>query len=283
MSGMEESLKLENFKPWGTKVVIRYPGGKQRFLPQLLTYLPKPNTIEGRFLEPFFGGGAVFFALQAKPAILSDKNPELVDLYKGIRRSPSEVWKLFSSYPSNKRSYYCVRSANTRGWSTLKKAAQTLYLNRTCFKGMWRQNSKGMFNVGYGGQSRRWTITEEDLKEVSRALRGATLLCADFQAIIDGSVSKDFLFVDPPYHPGRRESRVEHYMFGQFTFESHKRLADTLRRASRRGVQWAMTNSSHPDVLSLFSGHRILPFEAGVGESPGSISKKAGEVLVLNY
>lgn len=234
-------------------------------------------------MEPFFGGGAVFFALQVKPAILSDNNPELIDLYKGIRHSPSKVWRIFSAYPADKKSYYVVRGADTRGWSTSRKAARTLYLNRTCFKGMWRHNSSGMFNIGYGGQGRRWVITAEDLRDAAKALRGATILCADFEEVIEGTRGKDFIFVDPPYQPGRRESTVEHYMFGQFTFESHKRLAGALHSASRRGVQWALTTSAHPDIVALFQRYRLVPFTSGVGGSPGFISRQAGEVLVLNY
>jgi len=267
----------------GTKVPIRYPGGKQRFLDQIIVHLPKMRKRNGRFIEPFLGGGAVFFAIQAKPAVLSDKNPALIDLYRGIRYAPSEVWKLFCQYPSGKRAYLRARQQETTGWGVIAKAARTLYLNRTCFKGMWRQNSRGMFNVGYGGQSRRWAITREDLIAVSKALRGATLRCADFQDIIDDAKPADFLFLDPPYHPGRRESRVEHYMFSQFTFESHKRLADSLRSATRRDVKWAMTTSSHPDILALHKVQRCIPFKAGVGSSPGNITRKAGEVLILNY
>jgi DNA adenine methylase len=266
-----------------TKVPIRYPGGKQRFLPQILAHLPKPATISGRFVEPFLGGGSVFFALQAKPAVLNDKNSELIDLYRGIRHDPTEVWSRFSSYPAGKRAYYQARQQHTRNWPLVAKAARTLYLNRTCFKGMWRQNSSGMFNVGYGGQSRRWVITEADLIAVAKALRGTTLSCADFEEIVEAATASDFVFVDPPYHPGRRESPVEHYMFSQFTFDSHKRLAKTLHRATRRGVRWAMTTSSHPDVTAMHKKHRRIRFTAGVGESPGKITQDTGEVLILNY
>jgi DNA adenine methylase len=148
---------------------------------------------------------------------------------------------------------------------------------------MWRQNSQGMFNVGYGGQSRRWAVSEADLIEVSRALRGSTLRCSDFEPVIDEATSKDFLFVDPPYHPGRRESPVDHYMFSQFTFDSHIRLAAALKRATRRGVRWAMTTSSHPDIAALHKKARFVPFLAGVGSSPGKITLDAGEVLILNH
>jgi len=266
-----------------TKVLIRYPGGKQRFLGQIVTHLPPINEIEGRFVEPFLGGGAVFFALQPKPSLLSDKNPELIDLYRGIRHNPREVWRRFSAYPSGKRAYYQAREQNARSWGVVAKAARTLYLNRTCFKGMWRQNSRGMFNVGYGGQSRRWAISKEDLIAVAKALRGTTLTCSDFEAVIEDTMGGDVLFVDPPYHPGRRESPVEHYMFSQFTYDCHKRLASALKRATKRGVLWAMTVSSHPDITTLHKKTRILPFKAGVGKSPGKITRDTGEVLILNY
>lgn len=269
--------------PLRTKVPIRYPGGKQRFVTRIASHMPQPDQIEGRFVEPFLGGGAVFFALQPKPSILNDKNPELIDLYRGIRYDPVEVWRRFSSYPSHKKAYYQVRQQSPKAWGVIAKAARTLFLNRTCFKGMWRQNSSGMFNVGYGGQSRRWAISEDDLIAVAKALRGTTLCCTDFESIVDDTIPGDFLFVDPPYHPGRRESRVEHYMFSQFTFDSHKRLAVALRRASKRGVRWSMTTSSHPDILAFHKKTRIVPFKAGVGNSPGKITSKTGEVLILNY
>jgi len=264
-------------------VPIRYPGGKQRFLPEIVAHLPRVDEIEGRFIEPFFGGGAVFFALRPKPAVLSDRNPELIDLYRGIRYDPEAVWRRFSAYPSGKRAYYRIRKQSPQSWGLVAKAARTLYLNRTCFKGMWRQNSQGMFNVGYGGQSRRWAISEADVIAVAKALRRTTLACSDFQPIVDGATAGDFLFVDPPYHPNRRESPVEHYMFSQFTYDSHKRLASALKRATKRGVLWAMTTSSHADIIALHKKSCILPFKAGVGDSPGKITRDTGEVLVLNY
>lgn len=265
------------------KTPIRYPGGKQRFLGQIVTHLPRINEIEGHFVEPFLGGGAVFLAIQAKPAILSDKNPELIDLYKGIRRAPHVVWGKYLAYKEGKHEYYRVRSQDTTGWDVISKAARTLYLNRTCFKGMWRQNSRGRFNVGYGGQDRRWAITEEDLVHVAKALRGTKLICSDFESIVDAAQKNDFLFLDPPYHPGRRESRVEHYMFAQFTFSSHVRLAASLDRATERGVRWAMTTSSHDDIRALYPKCSLIQFKAGVGLSPGLITKEAGEILVLNH
>lgn len=266
-----------------TKVPIRYPGGKQRFISQLVSHLPKVSEIEGHFIEPFLGAGSVYFAIQAKPAVLNDKNAELVNLYRGIRHDPAEVWRLFSTYPSGKRAYYKVRKQDPHDWCLAAQAARTLYLNRTCFKGMWRHNSKGMFNVGYGGQSRRWVITESDLFDVAKALRGTTLSCSDFEPIIEQTSKEDYIFVDPPYRPGCRDTTVEHYMFAQFTFRGHKRLASLLKAATKRGVRWGITTSSHPDLLALYKRHRQVRFTAGVGNLPGQITKDTGEVLILNH
>jgi len=108
-----------------------------------------------------------FFAYGEKKALLADINTELINLYIGIKQDAEKVWKDFCEFPSTKRGYYRVRSYNTSDWDLPSKAARTLYLNRTCFKGMWRHNSQGQFNVGYGGQDRRWVTTRKDLIEAA--------------------------------------------------------------------------------------------------------------------
>lgn len=264
---------------------LRYPGGKQRFLTQIIESIPHPDDIKGHFIEPFLGGGSVFFAMQAKPAILADKNTDLIDLYKGIRRAPHKVWQAYSEYKNDRTEYYRVRRLDTFDWDVVSRAARTLYLNRTCFKGMWRQNSSGQFNTGYGGQSRRWAVTEDGLVQVARALRNTHLIASDFEVIIDSAKEDDFIFLDPPYQPGCRESTVNHYMYiyHQFTFESHQRLAKALRRATDRGVRWTMTTSSHEDIRSLFKDYKTTPFRVGVGLAPGHVTRNAGEMVVVNF
>lgn len=264
-------------------LLLRYPGGKQRLLNHLIQYLPNGETIEGRFVEPFLGGGAVFFALNPKRSLLADLNSELIDLYRGIRRYPSDVWRMFCAFPSTKKGYYKVRNVENKNLKLSERAARTLYLNRTCFKGMWRHNSKGQFNVGYGGQARRWVISKEILFEVSKRLKRASLLKNDFEEVIDTCTKKDFLFLDPPYCPGAREMVNNHYGFSSFRFNDQVRLAKALNRASRRKVKWAMTTSSHPDILELFSGNTIVSLPRGTGKSPGILTNISGEALICNY
>lgn len=262
---------------------IRYPGGKQRFLKHIIPYLPPRKLIKGKFVEPFVGSGAVFFAINPKTAVLADINEELINLYRGIRRYPQKVWEIFRSFPRTKKAYYEVRSTEVNKMDLAFKAARTLYLNRTCFKGMWRHNSNGEFNVGYGGQDRRWVVNKEDLIEVANRLKRAYLKCSDFQKIIDFCKEEDFIFVDPPYRPGEREMIHDHYVSSRFNYYDHKRLAHSLKGASHRGIRWAMTTSSHPDILRLFHGNYMYPLARGTGKRPGILTDNSGEVLICNY
>lgn len=266
-----------------TVTPVRYPGGKQRFLPQILKRLPLPKEIDGRFVEPFVGGGSVYFAYGKKRAVLADLNLELINLYRGIKEDAQKVWDIFCKFPSTKRAYYSVRDCDSTGLDLSAKAARTLYLSRTCFKGMWRHNARGQFNVGYGGQGRRWVITLDVLIKAAEHLRYASLRCADFEGIIEETNSNDFLFLDPPYKPGMKEMQTGHYLNSQFTFKDHERLASSLKRATKRGVRWLLTTSAHESVVSLFPRHSVFAFNMGVGDMPGEITTKTGEVLIRNY
>ncbi len=253
---------------------------------EILENMPRGLYPKGKYIEPFLGGGSVFFNFSPSRAILSDLNGELINLYEGIRDSPESLWEIFEEFPSTKEGYYQIRNLNLDSMDKLFLAARTLYLNRTCFKGMWRHNSIGKFNVGYGGQSRRWVVSEDSLIETSLLLRHARLKCSDFQPIIESAGPKDFLFLDPPYKPGERELLNTHYLSNRFSFEEHKRLASTLERVSKRGIKWAMTITSHQDILDLYSGTpdiRVIPIKKGTGRAPGAVSRNPSEVFICNY
>jgi len=262
---------------------IRYPGGKQRMFNQLMPYLPKKDGIKGKFVEPFLGSGAVFFMIEPKSAVLADINEELITLYHGIRLCPRAVWEIFKSFPSTKEAYYQIRDNEIEHDNLACKSARILYLNRTCFKGMWRHNSRGHFNVGYGGQARRWVINEDSLLEVSQRLKHVELLCSDFEPVIKACRASDFIFADPPYCPGERELIHSHYSWNRFSFAEHERLASVLDEATERGIKWALTISSHQDILQLYQGYRIINLTRGTGKSPGILTDKPGEVFVSNY
>lgn len=237
---------------------LRYAGSKRRLLNYIKEYLQPPDSIPGTYIEPFVGGG-IFLCLDFNKALLSDINRELMDLYRAIKQDPARVWSVFESYPSTKQDYYRIRNdKKVSQLDLITRAARTLYLNRTCFRGWWRYNAQGQFNVGYGGQGRRWAITEEDLMTVSSKLENAVLQDGDFESVINSSQPGDFVFVDPPYQPGEREMTHKHYVYSRFGYDSYKRLSESLRCASSRGVQWVVTTSSHPDIVRLFSDTSII-------------------------
>jgi DNA adenine methylase len=261
---------------------LRYPGSKRRMLGFLSQHIPTNTALRGRYVEPFVGSGAVFFMLDPKQALLSDINPDLIDLYRGIQRSPEAVWDRYCAFGSSKDEYQRIRDAASPEL-LVGRAARVLFLNRTCFKGMWRHNQEGKFNVGYGGQDRRWVIGLDNLVTVAHALRGVELRCCDFEEVVGECQAGDFIFVDPPYLPGGKELNNDHYVGCQFSFEDHRRLASVLQSAKERGVQWALTTSAHPDIVILFSGNRVILIPRGTGRKPGTTVANSGEVLITSY
>lgn len=264
------------------KLLIRYPGGKRRLLVFLQDHLRGVDAIDGIYVEPFVGSGAVFFYIQPKRAILSDVNPELIDLYRAIRYAPRKIWVTYCKFGNTKSDYHYIRD-EYKPQTLVERAARTLYLNRTCFKGMWRHNRNGRFNVGYGGQERRWVISEEDLVLCASILRGVTLECQDFQPVIEQTKMGDFIFADPPYRPGCKECSNSHYVWHQFRYADYERLAAALQDAKSRGVKWALTISSHEDIIQLFKGNYVINIPRGTGKMPGILKSDSGEVLITSY
>jgi DNA adenine methylase len=263
---------------------LRYPGGKSKLLSYLLEYLPESKDIKGKYIEPFVGGGSVFFNMNSGNALISDLNSELITLYKGIKLYPHRVWKIFESFPKGKDAYYKIRDDSSKGKPLYYRAARILFLNRTCFKGMWRHNSKGNFNVGYGGEERRWVITHQNIIELSHILRKAEILNEDFEGVILSASKNDFIFLDPPYKPGEKDLLELHYCNGKFLFEEHERIANTLKKLPKsKNIRWAMTNSSHKDILKLFRGCKIKKIPFGTSNQPGIQTENPMEVLITNY
>jgi DNA adenine methylase len=271
----------KNFKTFVPRL-LRYPGGKRRLIPFLAHLLPTSNTIIGRFIEPFVGSASVFFFLEPRNAIISDLNFELIELYKALKYWPSEIWDVYKAMPSDKKGYYQIRAIDPLTLTGQQRAARLLYLNRTCFKGMWRHNKKGQFNIGYGGQSRRWVITQSELIEVSHRLKNADIRCSDFQPIIEESQNTDFLFLDPPYKPGDKQMNNAHYIGQVFTYYDQQRLASALQEATKRNVPWVLTNSTHKDILNLYSGNYAMPLSIGTGKRPGILTKRSEEMVIFN-
>ena len=263
---------------------LRYPGSKRKFINFIQKYFPDKQNFKGRYIEPFVGGGAVFLAYSPSNSIINDINTDLIDLYNGIRNSPTRVWKIFSTFPRGKKTYYKIRDSKYKNRGLSYRAARILYLNRTCFKGMWRHGLNGNFNVGYGGEERRWVINYNNLVELSKMFKNAEIINDDFAKILDEVKNGDFIFLDPPYKPGEKELKDAHYSYGKFTFEDQIRLSEKLKELSKKKkVKWLMTNSNHCDVKKLYNEFDILKLKYGTSQQIGVATNKSKEVIIKNF
>ena len=232
------------------KPFLKWAGGKRwLFSPEFKDQLPKFD----RYIEPFLGGGAGFFALNPPNAILGDINPELINLYREIRANPLRIERGLKHLQEHhsKRTYYTIRS---RGYSpgTLG-AIRTLYLNRTCWNGLFRLNMKGPFNVPIGTKTAIFDATEE-FSEYANVLRNSELRCGDFEEIIDCGKSGDLIFVDPPYTVKHNVNGFVKYNEAIFSWADQERLAAALVRAKSRGAAVVLTNADHESVRTLYCG-----------------------------
>lgn len=227
---------------------LKWAGGK-RWLVQS-GQLQTPSHYE-RFIEPFFGGGAVFFSLEPQRALLSDVNPELIELYEIVRDEPERLRSILE-WHQEKHSpvhYYAIRNRRYRdkAW----RAARTLYLNRTCWNGLYRLNRKGEFNVPIGTKTA--ILIEESFAEASALLARATLVCQDFEHTIGEAAKGDFLFVDPPYTARHNLNGFLKYNEKMFSWEDQLRLHRSLLRAGERGASIIVTNADHASLHDLYS------------------------------
>lgn len=263
---------------------LRYPGGKSRFLSFLQDFLPRNDEISRNYVEPFLGGGSVFLSIKPKNAILSDINKELIELYKGIRNYPHKVWEIFFSFPEGKKAYYQIRDTIYNSKPFYYRAARTLYLNRTCFKGMWRHSPNGNFSVGYGGEERRWAITHQSIIRLSKLLKKAYLQVSDFEKILNNVNDGDFIFLDPPYKPGQTELKESHYSYGRFTFDDQIRLSNKLIDISNnKNIKWIMTNSAHEEICVLYQGYKVVKIPKGTSNRIGIRTNNSKEILISNF
>ncbi len=206
-----------------------------------------------RYIEPFLGGGAVFFSLKPDVAILSDLNGDLIDVYTVIKDSPDDLRSAMLIHQENhSRQYYYQVRANVPE-DKLLRAARFLYLNRTCWNGLYRVNLKGEFNVPIGTKN-TVLYEKEDFSKIAQILCKAKILHSDFEETIGMAQYGDFLFIDPPYTVRHNVNGFVKYNEKIFSWADQVRLRDAVAGAIRRGVRVALTNADHPSIWDLYEG-----------------------------
>lgn len=227
---------------------LKWAGGK-RWLASKLVDKAKP--ISGRYIEPFLGGAAVFFALRPTTSVLSDTNYELVNTYSAIRTDHERVYKLLEEHQRCHTAEYFYRIRDYRPRCEFRIAARFIYLNRTCWNGLYRVNLKGHFNVPIGTKSTVLMPTD-NWPAVARALQDSDLQCCDFEDSIDRAQHGDFVFADPPYTVKHNHNGFIKYNDSLFSWADQIRLRDALVRAKNRGARIVVTNAHHKSVRELY-------------------------------
>ncbi|SFA93788.1 DNA adenine methylase [Lentibacillus halodurans] len=227
---------------------LKWAGGKRWLIQKYPEYFP---TEYNTYFEPFLGSGVVFFHLQPKEAVLNDTNKDLIDSYRAIKSRWRKVYNLLTKHHENhcKNYYYHIRSTNYH--SLEERAAKMIYLNRTCFNGIYRVNKKGDFNVPIGSKT-KVLLDTDDFQGTSKLLKGIELLNNDFEKVINRSSINDFIFVDPPYTVRHNSNGFVKYNEVLFSWEDQERLANCLIEAKKRGVKILMTNAAHPSIQQLY-------------------------------
>jgi DNA adenine methylase len=278
--GRSMALPLQPATPF-----LKWAGGKSQLLKTFERYFPPQFK---SYFEPFLGGGAVFFHLAAAKrdlkAILSDSNAELINAYQMIGDELDTVIELLKKHRNDKHYYYKIRAQDASRMLPAERAARLIYLNKTCFNGLYRVNSKGHFNVPFGRYKNPRILDERNLRAVKSALEQVEIDCAPFEHVLMRARQEDLIYFDPPYHPLSATANFTGYTRGAFTFNDQKRLADVFRMLSKRGCYLMLSNSDTPDIRQLYKGFRIETVLATraincVPEKRGRIT----ELLVLNY
>lgn len=260
---------------------LKWPGGKRWLVSDHAEVLPK--RIRGRYIEPFLGSAAMFFRLQPQAALLSDKIQHLIHTYQGIQEDWQGVRRLLESYQQKHSTehYYAIRGESPD--CVIARAAWLLYLNRTCFNGMYRVNRRGQFNVPVGTRSTVLFATD-DFEGWAKALAKAELRCSDFETSIAHAAKGDFVFADPPYTVHHNNNGFIKYNEVLFSWNDQLRLAESIRAAGRRGARILVTNANNPSLYELYKGFRIKPvsrFSSISGSAAGR--NKYEELVIMNY
>ncbi len=258
---------------------IKWAGGKQALASSLAVHFP---PLSGKYFEPFLGGGSVFFELNPIEATLTDSNGWLIDTYTAIRDDWAQVATHLDSFKNTKEEFLHVRKIRPESLELHRRAAQFIYLNKTCFRGLFRVNRKGEFNVPYGAYDRRY-YDPENLKRASQYLKKAELHKGDFESGILGVDEGDFVYFDPPYYKLGGYSDFNRYTPDQFRAKDHVRLAALCNELDQRGVRWAVSNSDTPFVRGLYARYRFIGVSARREINLKSQERNIGELLIVNY
>jgi DNA adenine methylase len=282
-------VKVNNTKK--AKPFLKWVGGKGQLLTQFEGLLPKTYN---SYFEPFIGGGAVFFSINPKKAHINDINKTLVQTYIHIK---NDVKKLIESLKkledeflakdteARKEFYYLIREKyNSLSHEDFEKSLYFLFFNKTAFNGVYRENSKGGFNVPIGSYKNPKIVDEENLRAVSEILSNTKITSGSFVDAVKNAKAGDFVYFDPPYHPLSETSSFTSYSKDSFSKDDQIKLRDLFIELDKKGVYVMLSNSSAPFIQEIYSGYKQIPvFASRMINSKADKRGKISEVVIINY
>jgi DNA adenine methylase len=248
---MPQNNKTESLHT--TKPFLKWAGGKVNIIKELVKYLP-PDIKSLRYIEPFLGGGSMFFYLSPSKATVSDLNEKLINCYKQVRDNPEQVYSFLVKYQKRHSSefYYKLREKYNASSNSPMEAAQFIYLNKAAFNGIFRVNNKGEFNVPFNQKVKIGIPTLEHLVQVSKALKKAKIVVKDYKKHFDTFGENDFIYLDPPYPPLNGTAYFTHYTKERFNTEDQEELAEYAVKASNKGARILISNASTSEIKTLY-------------------------------
>lgn len=271
---------------------LKWAGGKRQLLWELMAYIEAARPFQ-RYHEPFMGGGAVFFELARVKGLgrsksyLSDRNANLIDAYRGLREDVDSVIGLLLEHKARHSTehYYEVRASVPA--TLLERAARIVYLNKTCYNGLFRENGKGQFNVPVGRYVNPQICDEANLRACAKVLKHAQVDTRGFETVLEHAKPNDFVYFDPPYHPLSKTAKFTGYDKGGFGEDSQRRLAEVFAELNVRGVKVLLSNSMTDFVRELYGNMPGVKIEEVLAtrcvNSRADRRGKISEALVRNF
>lgn len=265
--------------------ILKWVGGKTQLLDQMRPLLPSTWT---RYFEPFVGGAALFFDLRSQrkktPTFLSDVNAELIDCYTAVRDDVDAVIEALGEHVYDSDHFYAVRAWRPAELSLARRAARTIFLNKSGYNGLYRVNRSGQFNVPFGRYTKPLLCDVDNLRACARALAGVTITHADYAAVTKRAKKGDFVYFDPPYVPVSATSDFTAYIPGGFGEEEQAALASVFAKLAARGVHVMLSNSDTPLVRKLYAKFDIQVVYASRSVNSNAARRgKLEEVVVRNW
>lgn len=265
----------------GGKPFLKWAGGKTQLLHELISRMPASYNV---YFEPFIGGGALYFAVSPEEAVIADINEDLVNVYNVVRDNPEELLEALSGYVNDKDFYYEVRGQDQNTLSPIERAARLIYLNRTCFNGLYRVNKNGQFNVPFANYKNPNIVQSERIMAASNTLHKTQVFNASFEKVLVNAKKGDFIYLDPPYYPKDVYSDFKRYNKEQFHENDHQRLAALYNELSDRGCYVMLSNSDTPFTRDLYKKWRVdTVYAKRMINSDSSKRGEVTEIIVTNY